>query len=352
MSYDDGWAAINLEAPPRVPRTEYSVTGHWDLIRAVTGIEVDQRSPAAERARAGLELERAWKFDFRWSTYVSRGEFGDKATDMGHAEYAVGGVDRRDSVHCPYEDPEQVLSFDFDRELPSCGEDELTARFEKHYRANCDRNGDAVNMTGVYITLISGFTDLFGWEMELLAAGTDPERFGDLANRYTAWISRYFRALARADVPVVMVHDDMVWTEGAIFSPDWYRRFVFPNYKRLLAPLIESGKKVIFTSDGNYTEFIDDIAATGVSGFVLEPTTDMAHIARAYGKTHVFIGNADTRILLYGTREEIRAEVKRCMDIGKECPGFFMAVGNHIPPNTPVENALCYNEAYEELSRR
>ena len=32
--------------------------------------------------------------------------------------------------------------------------------------------------------------------------------------------------------------------------------------------------------------------------------------------------------------------------------GFFMAVGNHIPANTPVENALYYNEVYEELSRR
>lgn len=58
------------------------------------------------------------------------------------------------------------------------------------------------------------------------------------------------------------------------------------------------------------------------------------------------------RILLEGTKEQIYNEVKRCMDIGKNCPGFFMAVGNHIPSNTPVENALYYNEVYEELSKR
>ena len=40
------------------------------------------------------------------------------------------------------------------------------------------------------------------------------------------------------------------------------------------------------------------------------------------------------------------------MDIGKSCPGFFLAVGNHIPANTPVESALYYNEVYEELGRR
>ena len=207
-------------------------------------------------------------------------------------------------------------------------------------------------MTGIYVTCISGLIDIFGWEMLLLAAGMDPTSFGEMTNRYASWIRQYFDALAESDVPVVMIHDDIVWTSGAIFRPEWYRKYVFPNYKKYFAPLIESGKKIMFTSDGNYTEFIDDIARCGVHGFVLEPTTDMKYIAEKYGKTHVFIGNADTRILLSGTRQQIRDEVKRCIDIGKDCPGFFMAVGNHIPPNTPVENALYYNEVYEEVSKR
>ena len=80
--------------------------------------------------------------------------------------------------------------------------------------------------------------------------------------------------------------------------------------------------------------------------------TSLETIAERYGQTHVIIGNADTRILLFGTKEEIRAEVERCLLVGRECPGFFMAVGNHIPSNTPVENALYYNEIYEKLSRR
>jgi hypothetical protein len=40
------------------------------------------------------------------------------------------------------------------------------------------------------------------------------------------------------------------------------------------------------------------------------------------------------------------------MSVGKRCPGFFMAVGNHIPADTPVQNALYYNEVYQELSNR
>lgn len=193
---------------------------------------------------------------------------------------------------------------------------------------------------------------MFGWDMLLYAAGMDPAGFGNVTDRYAEWMQQYFDALADSSVPVVMIHDDIVWTSGSFLNPEWYRKYVFPNYKKYFAPLKECGKKIIYTSDGNYTEFIDDIADCGINGFVMEPTTDMKYIAEKYGKTHSFIGNADTRILLKGTREEIRAEVQRCMDIGKKYPGYFMAVGNHIPSNTPVENAIYYNEVYEELSRR
>jgi uroporphyrinogen-III decarboxylase len=207
-------------------------------------------------------------------------------------------------------------------------------------------------MTGIYITCVSGLIALFGWETLLSACGLDPEAFGAVTERYARWVSPYFNALARCRSKVIMVHDDIVWTQGPFVHPDWYRRYVFPSYKKLFAPLVEAGKIILFTSDGNYTAFIDDVAQCGVGGFVLEPLTDMSYIADKYGATHSFIGNADTRVLLSGTRDDIYAEVRRCMDIGRDCPGFFLAVGNHIPPNTPIENVQYYMEAYETMNRR
>ena len=352
MSYEDGWAAVNLEMPARIPRTEYSAHTHWNLIRAVTGIDVGVESSEMVKREAGIAFSRAWNYDFMWSTLIGGTEFGDLRTDMGHAEYAAGGVDRRDTIHCPFDDPEQVLSFDFYEAYGEKDKPELTRRFEAHYRANCETRPFCVNMTGIYISLLSGFIDVFGWEMLLLAAGTDPVRFGDLADRYASWMQQYFDALAEADVPVVMIHDDMVWSAGAIFNPAWYREYVFPNYKKYLAPLRDSGKRIMFTSDGDFTEFVDDIAEAGVHGFAFEPMTDLRTIVERYGRTHVIIGNADTRILLFGSKDQIRAEVERCISLGRDCPGYFLAVGNHIPSNTPVENVLHYNEVYESLCRR
>ncbi len=357
MSYENGMAALNLEMTRRVARTEggFAAERHWDLVKAVTGIKVTPESSPAEQQAASSAFVKAWDYDFFWSTLINFETLGDFRTSMGHAEYDAGGGDFRDdrtTLQCPFKTPEEALDFDPWDVYGKVDHAKAVRDFEEHYKANCQIYPTAVNSTGIYITCISGLIEVFGWDMLLLAAGVDMEKFGEMTDRYATWIQQYFNALADTDVPVVMIHDDIVWTSGAFLHPSWYREHVFPNYKKYFAPLHDAGKIILFTSDGNYTEFIDDIADCGINGFVLEPMTDMKYIAEKYGKTHSFQGNADTRILLENDKAKIRAEVQRCMDIGKDCPGFFMQVGNQIPSNTPVDAAIYYNQCYEELSRR
>jgi hypothetical protein len=352
MSYEDGWAAVNLEMPPRIPRTEFDAQCHWPLVKAVTGIAVSFDSPGELKQTAMRAFVRAWNYDIQLSCLIGHGELDALRTNMGHAVYADGGSDYDPNIRCPFKTPEEVLAFDPWEVYGPRDKRELTRRFNEHYRATCEAYPDLVNMTGVYVSCVSGLIAIFGWEMLLLAAGLDPEGFGEVTNRYASWVRQHYEALAEADVPVIYSHDDIVWTAGAIFRPDWYRRYVFPNLKKHYEPLVETGKKVIFVSDGDYTEFADDIAACGVAGFFFEPLTDLRYLAERYGGTHILIGNADTRVLLGGTKAQIRAEVERCIAIGRRCPGYFMGVTNMIPPNTPVENALYYNQVYEHLSRR
>ena len=75
-------------------------------------------------------------------------------------------------------------------------------------------------------------------------------------------------------------------------------------------------------------------------------------LAEKYGKSKVIIGNIDTRILTFGTREQIFREVRRCTNIGRNCPGYFFAVGNHIPHNVPLKNTLYYLDLVKKLGRR
>jgi uroporphyrinogen-III decarboxylase len=171
-------------------------------------------------------------------------------------------------------------------------------------------------------------------------------------NRYADWVEQFYAAVADSEAEVIYSHDDLVWSEGAFIHPDWYRTYIFPNLKKLWAPLREAGKKILFVCDGNYTQFADDVAACGNHGFWFEIFTDLEYMTERFGETHFLIGNADSRVLTFGNRPAIRAEVERCMSAGKKCPGYFMCVSGHIPPNVPVENALYYNEVFEELRER
>lgn len=352
MSYQNAMDAIQLKMPEKIPRTEYSASVYWGLLRAVTGIPVDSGSGEAVKRRAMMAFEKAWDFGFTWSVLTGAPVLDQCRTRMGHAVYAEGGIDYDTRVECPFTEVGQVLSFDPYAVYGERNRALLTQEYDAHYDILCAEHPDQVNMTGIYITMISGLLEIFGWEMLLEGLGEDSDRFGAVANRYADWILQYFEALAASKSEVVMIHDDIVWTSGPFVNPQWYRKYVFPNYEKLFEPLHRAGKKILYTSDGTFDTFVDDIAACGVNGFVMEPTTDMAYIARKYGKTHCFVGNADCRILTMGTKEDIRREVERCMNIGRDCPGFFLAVGNHIPANVPVENAIYYNQCYEELAWR
>lgn len=352
MSFEHGMAALNLQMTDRVPRTEYSAHAHWELINKVLGTNITASSPKEQQELASTNFKKAWNYDFTWSILYHSWIFGDHRTKMGHAEYASEGSDYSAEVSSPFTSYQDVLNMDFEATYARKSHSELVKEQNEHFALQKKLNPNSVAMTGIYVTLISGLLEVFGWDYLLMAAGMDQEGFGETTNRYAKFIQPYFNALADCDSEVIMVHDDIVWTSGPFISPDWYRKYIFPNFKKMFAPLREAGKKIIYTSDGDFSLFTDDIADSGVNGFVMEPTTDMAYIAEKYGKTHSFIGNADTRILLSGTKDDIYKEVKRCMDIGKNCPGFFMAVGNHIPSNTPIENAIFYNDVYEELSRR
>ncbi len=73
MSISDGMAALNLEMPDRVPRTEYSAEFHWDLVNKVLGTNVTEKSGEEEKKTASRNFMKAWNYDLKWSTLVGSG---------------------------------------------------------------------------------------------------------------------------------------------------------------------------------------------------------------------------------------------------------------------------------------
>jgi hypothetical protein len=258
------------------------------------------------------------------------------------------GVDRRDAVRCPFTDVEDVLAFDAVDEYGLPDMQELIRFYEDEHQKARRAYPEQVNTGGYYKTMISGAIQAFGWEMLLLAAN-DRRRFDAVLEGFFRLTQHHVRAWAKTSIEVFIQHDDMVWTQGPFMHPTFYRSAIFPRYKTLWQELHDAGKVVLYCSDGTFTEFVDDLVAAGADGFIFEPTTSLAYVVQRYGKSHVIVASqVDCRTLTYGTRDDIRCEVEETVGLGRNCPGFMAAVGNHLPANIPVDNALFYMECLRE----
>ena len=324
MSRQIGLDTIYLRPTPRIAHTEYSLEYHKSLFK---------ESPR--------ELYDAWDLDFLW--WVDDGPIAwdktGRCTDLGHAEYAADGSDRREAPVCPFTSPEEVYDFDPLREYGFPSKREMVRYYEEAHRKRAESYPNQLVTGGYYKTVMSGAIQAFGWD-QLLQAAADEARFARVLERFADYTMLYNLAWAETPVEVFIQHDDMVWAQGPFLRPDYYRRVIFPLYRRLWEPLKRAGKRLLFCSDGTWDMFYDDIAACGADGFIVEPSNNLDALVSMYGKTHVIIGSkVDCVTLTVGAWEQVRAEMDATLPLAKSCPGFVWAVGNHIPAN--VTDAMC-----------
>lgn len=335
MSYRIGIDTLRLRPTPRLAHTEYC--SNASLKRAVTGLPDGDGNQ--ER-----EFYRRWEYDFIWSTHDGPQPWDQRGrvTDMGHSEFLEGGVDLRQPKPRPFKDVEEALEFDAVAEYGLTDTRALMDFCEDHYRIARARYPQQVSCGGYYRTLISGAIAIFGWDM-LLTAAAHPRRFARVLDSIYQQSLHHYKAWAETSIEVFMCHDDMVWSQGPFMHPEFYRAEVFPRYKELWSVLKRAGKLVAFTSDGDWTQFVDDVVEAGADALCFEPMTDLETVVARYGQSHCIISSkVDARTLTFGTQAQIRAEVDATLALARDCPGFMFAVGNHIPSNVPVESALLY----------
>ena len=80
MSFADGMAAMKLEMPERIPRTEYAASTHWELVQKVTGIDVGPTSSYDEKDKASSAFIKIWNYDTFWNIGVHENAFEGKLT--------------------------------------------------------------------------------------------------------------------------------------------------------------------------------------------------------------------------------------------------------------------------------
>jgi len=356
VSRERALAAFHLEPTDRV--ANFEIVQHPEFERALTGID-----PYAHPQQARLAMLAKLDIDLfsggvpaTDEAIAPPSEDGPSAivTEDGHRAVRWGATT---TSHWDwgqeFTSPEQVLAYDPAQDMPEESVEQLAARYQQGLDRQRDLVGDLFLVTvGTYKTLFMWPLMTFGWEQFLVASQLDPPRFKQILDGFARVSEKTFEAMALTDAEVVTSHDDICMTRGAVCSPEWLDAMIYPHYRRFWEIVRATGKKVLFLSDGCVNPVADAVFACGADGLFAEPHTDLAPIIETYGRTKVIIGNVDTRVIAYQDRDAIEAEVRRCMAMGRDAPGYFMGVTNEITYNAPVENVMAYFELRDRYAPR
>lgn len=114
--------------------------------------------------------------------------------------------------------------------------------------------------------------------------------------------------------------------------------------------------KLMLHSDGAIRSFIPDLIECGVD--ILDPIQphcsgmDLYELKRDFGDRIAFHGAVDTQeVLPFGTPEEVKAEVMRCLDALGPRGGYICAPVHNVQADVPPENLIAMCEAVREHGR-
>jgi uroporphyrinogen decarboxylase len=196
---------------------------------------------------------------------------------------------------------------------------------------------------------------LRGLEQSLVDPLIDPEFTHHLLTRLSDFFYDHHRRMFEACeglIDVAQVTDDLGSQTGPLISLELYREFYAAHHRRFINLCHEFGIKVFHHDDGGCRPFLPLLVELGID--ILNPVQwmcpgmDMEELKAEFGDRICFHGAIDNQqILPFGTVEEVRAEVRHCIDnLASDGTGYILAPCHNLQVNTPVENILAmYDEA-------
>ncbi len=175
----------------------------------------------------------------------------------------------------------------------------------------------------------------------------------NIANFLYEQQSRMFEACDGL-IDVTMVTDDFGTQHGPMMSIDVFRRFYKPHMQRFIDLAHSFGLKVFHHDDGAIRPFLPELIEMGIE--ILNPVQwacpgmELEGLKRDFGNELCFHGAVDNQsILPFGTPEEVRAEVRHCIDtLSSDQTGYILAPCHNIQAVTPLENIIAmYDEAWK-----
>jgi uroporphyrinogen decarboxylase len=200
--------------------------------------------------------------------------------------------------------------------------------------------------SGPWLPLLCTLFDLYGLDNACLKLAMEPEIMKATIARYEAFMLEFIRRTCEATAgkaEFFFLGDDFATQNGLFISPDDWRRFLGPAFKKMFAMVKSYDMKVWFHSCGQFTPVLPDLIDYGMDVWetvqVHLEGNDPAWLKREFGRHITFHGAISTQHTLpYGTPEDVRAEVRERIRVLGEGGGYICAPDHGVMPDVPIEN--------------
>jgi uroporphyrinogen decarboxylase len=155
----------------------------------------------------------------------------------------------------------------------------------------------------------------------------------------------YLNAQIRAGVQAAQLFDSWV----GCLSPTDYEKYVLPYSKRVIDGVDKSVPLIHFATSNSTLLGLMKRAGGDVIG--VDWRTDIEEAWARLGYEVAIQGNLDP-VVLFGSMDLIKKEVKRILDRVGRRPGHIFNLGHGILPNTPIENVAALVDIVHKLSAR
>ena len=206
---------------------------------------------------------------------------------------------------------------------------------------------------GVWAPFFHVVGDYFGMDNYFVKMYTDPavvEAVTDHVVNYYLGVNEIIFSELGDVIDVCFFGNDFGTQINTFVSPEMFRKFILPSFRRITDQAHSYGLKVALHSCGSVHGVIPDLIDAGVEA--LHPiqakasNMEAVRLKREFGNDLCFIGGIDTQELLsHATPDEVRAEVRRIIDVFETAIVISPSHEAILPDVPPANIEAMFDEA-------
>jgi len=218
--------------------------------------------------------------------------------------------------------------------------------FFENVPENIEEKSDMFRVFQIGFSLFERAWSLRGMQNLLQDFLIHPDFAHDLLRIIADFNIRQVHKALKFDIDAIYFGDDWGQQQGLIMGYDIWKKFIYPELKRMYHEVKNAGKYVMIHCCGDVDELFDDLIEAGIDCFnPFQPEVmDVKSLIKDYrGKLTFHGGLSIQKTLPFGTREDVINESAELLKLGSE-GNYIFSPSHAVEGDTNLDNILAFIE--------